>query len=145
MKSIPAEWLAVADGPPKLATATVLRDPVSFEPREPLTEFDPFRRILTTPTKTASFTSRAVVPTMAPQDIVAMPVPTIQVEPEGPEPRLEGVVGGDDPVAVLKLGEESLFVREGENLAGGLKVMSISDGEVRLKRGNREIVLKTGA
>jgi hypothetical protein len=149
IKSIPPEWLHVADPPAPLAKAPELKPPVIFASRGPVQDFDPFRKILSGPTKPVVFAPVERVP-KPPQ--VSAPIATAapassKLEPalDLPEPRLEGVVGGEDPVAVLKVGEESRFVREGENLGNGLQVISISDGEVRLKRGNSEIVLKTGA
>jgi hypothetical protein len=145
-KSIPREWLTITDGPPKLERAPDLNEPITFAARGPVTGFDPFRKILKSPTKPVIFAAPPVQAPTQHQLTQTQAAPNVVVQPveASPEPRLEGVVGGEDPVAVLKFGEESRFVREGDKIVGGLEVISITDGEVRLKRGSSEIVLKTG-
>ncbi len=128
--------------------------PVMFAKAEPVKGLDPFRTVLPKapkppvaaipqpPTQWPGAALSAPI-VLAQQPI--LPVPSVP-EPleEIPDPKLEGVVAGEDPVAVIKFGEESQFVRVGQKLSNGLQVLSITEGEVRLKHGTRELVLKTG-
>ncbi len=124
-------------------------EPVTFTKRGPVTGWDPFRSVLPKQSPRLKVATVAEVrPPVAIAPVIKLPPVSVQSTSSPnvdlPDPQLEGVVGGDNPVAVLKIGEESQFVRIGQNLGNGLEVLAITDGEVRLKRGNSELVLKTG-
>jgi hypothetical protein len=129
-----------------------LTEPVTFAMRSPAPGLDPFRHVLPKGSRAPRvFVEQAtiqvpVLPSPAAIQPTVRPLPATAPlpEPDLPDPKLEGVVAGDDPVAVIKVGEESQFVRVGQKLSGGLQVLSITDGEVRLRRGTSELVLKTG-
>ncbi|MEZ0325264.1 MAG: hypothetical protein ACAH95_05115 [Fimbriimonas sp.] len=153
--------LGLKNIPPDLVVfrATQVSHPQVFAPSEPLkffkrepVAFDPFRAML--PKEVSRHPSAPQVKKVAPQQVLQplkqAPRAEIKQQPspasDGPvaDPKLEGVVGGENPVAVIKIGEESLFVRVGQNLGNGFHVLSITESEVRLKQGSRELILKIG-
>lgn len=71
--------------------------------------------------------------------------PSAQAEPEKPPYRMTGVIKGGHSMAILR-GEAGgrYFVRQGQTLADGYTVSTITSGGVVLKNNNRRIFLKLG-
>jgi hypothetical protein len=135
---------------PKPPVVQANMEPVFVASHQPEAQFDPFRPVAGTKTSVEQpmiSVEEAPPPaamTAAPGGVAESPGRAEDSGQTLPEPKLEGVVGGDDPVAVISIDGDSHFARRGDKLPGNIVVSFISESEVRLKRGNTELVLKTG-
>jgi len=85
--------------------------------------------------------------------VAPMPVPGIESEApavvttvanEAPEMRVKGLMGGEDPVAVIAIGKKSHVVRPGQSFGDGMTLVSIDGRRVVVSRNGEEVSLTIG-
>jgi hypothetical protein len=152
--SKPAESLTLTDPAAKVtADASIIEIPS----RAGFALSDPFRTVLRE-APVASTISRPVtnhVPMMPPSLITGASdtIPTMPLPITGSEAvplsslglSVDGVIIGDNSVAVVRMGSETYVARVGEVFADGLAVVSISDRKVVIAKGDQRIGLAVGA
>jgi hypothetical protein len=137
---------------------------IELAPDSPVTFINPFRRILPDPdgrstpsTPTVRMTSQpeplsSYYP-KPPRELGSLPASSTPVFPaelpatvaeaveRGPELKLDGVLTGADPVAVLKVGSTTQVVGVGQTV-DGYTVKAVTDSSVKLQKGKQTITLR---
>ncbi len=132
---------------------------IVLPPESPVTLINPFRRILPDPDGTPFKAKPTVTVTSQPDPVNYMPRPTREissasavqpvrltsnefaVEQARPDFKLDGLLTGADPVAVIKIGSTTYVVGKGQTVEGYI-VKTIEESAVKLQRGKEVILLK---